>query len=197
MYKRPKVYPSGAPIPASLPDSYQPASYGNAPPGQSCFTCKSFDMVTRHCAKWDAPVKPRWWCEGWTGAVIAIKPMNAVKPQPGPKPAMTKKITTSTVEEHFSEIPASALSQNNFGNGYDGWYDNGNGETETMLGGDVIKVNVPLMIRLLEYARENAKGDIDLHLVVERMIDLCEEGEVLEMDDYADIVPEEENGTAD
>lgn len=200
MYKRPKIYPNGAPIPESLPDSYQPASYGNAPAGQSCFTCKSFDMVTRRCDKWDAPVKPRWWCEAWTGNVIAIKPAMATNPHPAPKPSLTKKITTSTVEEHFSEIPAGAItmSRNNFGNGYD-WYENGTGEIETEYSGDIIKVNVPLMIRLLEYARENATGDVDLHLIVERMIDLGEFGEALEMDDYAEIVPDdtgtEQNGT--
>lgn len=197
MYKRSKVYPSGAPIPESLPDSYQPSAYGNAPEGQSCFTCRSFDLVTRKCSKWDAPVKPRWWCEGWTGNVIAIKPMPASRTQLGPKPTLTKKITTSTVEEHFSEIPASAITMSR--NGFDDWYDNGNGETETETenGGDVIKVNVPLMIRLLEYARENAKDDVDLHLIVERMIDLGEVGEALEMDDYAEIVTMEANGTAD
>ena len=199
MYKRSKVYPSGARIPESLPDSYQPSAYGNAPAGQSCFTCKSFDMVTRKCSQWDAPVKPRWWCEAWTGDVIAIKPAMATKPQPVPKPSLTKKITTSTVEEHFSEIPAGAItmSRNNFGNGYDNWYDTGITvpEPEPENEEDIIKVNVPLMIRLLEYARENAKGDIDLHLIVERMIDLGEEGEALEMDDYAEIVPDEDTGT--
>ena len=191
MYIRPKLYPNGAPIPASLPDSYQPSAYGNAPPGQSCFTCKSFDMVTRRCSKWDAPVKPRWWCEAWTGNVIAIKPVLANKPQLTPQPALTKKITTSTVEEHFSDIPASVLSRNNFDNGFDNWYENGEEENEE----DIIKVNVPLMIRLLEYARENSKDDVDLHLMVERMIDLGETGEALEMDDYAEIVPTKENGT--
>lgn len=89
------------------------------------------------------------------------------------------------------------MSRNGFGDGFDDWYDNGNGETETENGGDIIKVNVPLMIRLLEYARENAKDDVDLHLIVERMIDLGEVGEALEMDDYAEIVTMEVNGTAD
>jgi hypothetical protein len=197
MYKRSKVYPNGAPIPDSLPESYQPAAYGNAPPGQSCFTCKSFNLVTRQCSSWDAPVKPRWWCEGWTGDMTLTKPMLAGRMKFETKPALTKKITTSTVEEHFSDIPAGALTRatNGLDNGYEDWYDIGNGETETEYSGDVIKVNVPLLIRLLEYARENAKGDIDLHLVVERMVDLSEEGEVLEMDDYSDIVPEEEKGT--
>lgn len=44
------------------------------------------------------------------------------------------------------------------------------------------------MIRLLEYAREDASNDVDLHEVVERMTELCAEGKVLEMKDYKEIV---------
>lgn len=70
MYKRLDVYPSGAPIPASLPESYQPTGYGNAPKGQSCLTCKSFNLDTKHCSKWNALVKYRWWCAAWEPRVI-------------------------------------------------------------------------------------------------------------------------------
>jgi hypothetical protein len=53
---------------------------------------------------------------------------------------------------------------------------------------DTIIVDVPLFIRLLEYAREDAKTDMDLHNVAENIIDLSEEGQVLSMDDYNVIV---------
>ena len=53
---------------------------------------------------------------------------------------------------------------------------------------DTIKVDVPLFIRLLEYAREDAKTDMDLHNVAENIIDLSEDGEALTMDDYNAIV---------
>jgi len=53
---------------------------------------------------------------------------------------------------------------------------------------DIISVDVPLFIRLLEYAREDAKTDMDLHNVAENIIDLSEEGEVLTMDNYNAIV---------
>jgi hypothetical protein len=53
---------------------------------------------------------------------------------------------------------------------------------------DVIKVDVPLFIRLLEYAREDAKADLDLHNVAENIIKLSKTGEVLNMDQYPDIV---------
>ena len=53
---------------------------------------------------------------------------------------------------------------------------------------DSITVDVPLFIRLLEYAREDANTDMDLHDLAENIIDLSEEGKVLTMDDYNTIV---------
>jgi hypothetical protein len=53
---------------------------------------------------------------------------------------------------------------------------------------DIISVDVPLFIRLLEYAREDAQTDMDLHNVADNIIDLSEEGKVLTMDDYNTIV---------
>ena len=53
---------------------------------------------------------------------------------------------------------------------------------------DVIKLDVPLFIRLLEYAREDAKDDMDLHRVAENVISLSSIGETLGMIDYAAIV---------
>lgn len=53
---------------------------------------------------------------------------------------------------------------------------------------DVIKVNVPLMIRLLEYAREDASGDVSLHYVAEKLIIMSSNGDVLTMKDYDSIV---------
>lgn len=53
---------------------------------------------------------------------------------------------------------------------------------------DVIKTDIPLMIRLLEYAREDAKSDTDLHKITENMISLCDTGQALTMTDYEKIV---------
>jgi hypothetical protein len=183
MYKRLTVYPNGAKIPESLPDSYQPSSYGNAPPGQSCFTCTNFNLATRYCSAWKAPVKPRWWCEGWA-------PIMMIKSTQSPS-TLVKKITTSTVEEHFSEMPKSTLkaTQLDYGNEYGYGYENDyEDEDETENEEDVITLNVPLMIRLLEYAREDANKDVDLHIIAENLVDLSEEGDVLEMKDYPEIV---------
>ena len=49
---------------------------------------------------------------------------------------------------------------------------------------DTVEMDVPLLIRALEYAREDAKDDMDLHRVVERMIDAAKAGKPLNMDDY-------------
>lgn len=53
---------------------------------------------------------------------------------------------------------------------------------------DVIAVDVPLFIRLMEFAREDAKTDMDLHDVTEKLIKMSATGKTLSMDDYAEIV---------
>jgi hypothetical protein len=53
---------------------------------------------------------------------------------------------------------------------------------------DKITVDVPLFIRLLEYAREDAKTDMDLHNVAENAIALSETGKTLTMAKYDEIV---------
>lgn len=52
---------------------------------------------------------------------------------------------------------------------------------------DTVTLDVPLMIRMMEYAREDAKDDMDLHDVAERLIALSKDGP-LTMDDYDSIV---------
>jgi aspartate-semialdehyde dehydrogenase len=53
---------------------------------------------------------------------------------------------------------------------------------------DTVTVDVPLLMRLLEYAREDAKTDMDLHDIAERLIALNKENKVLSMDHYEKIV---------
>ncbi len=62
---------------------------------------------------------------------------------------------------------------------------------------DTIKVDVPLFIRLLEYAREDAKTDMDLHDVAENIIRLSETGKTLSMNDYDTIVGSTEEELAE
>lgn len=56
---------------------------------------------------------------------------------------------------------------------------------------DVVKMDIPLLIRLLEYAREDAKTDMDLHNVTEMLINLSKHGDTLTMDQYDAIVGEQ------
>ena len=58
---------------------------------------------------------------------------------------------------------------------------------------DTIKLDVPLFIRLLEYAREDAKDDMDLHRVAENVIELAKYGETLGMIDYLNILGPQED----
>jgi hypothetical protein len=44
---------------------------------------------------------------------------------------------------------------------------------------DIITVDVPLFIRLLEYAREDAQTDMDLHDLTENIISLSASGKTL------------------
>jgi hypothetical protein len=53
---------------------------------------------------------------------------------------------------------------------------------------DKITLDVPLFIRLLEYAREDAKTDMDLHKVTENAVALSETGKTLTMDQYDSII---------
>lgn len=52
---------------------------------------------------------------------------------------------------------------------------------------DIVKMDVPLFIRLLELAREDIKQDADIHDVAEMVIKLSQE-KVVTMADYDEIV---------
>ena len=53
---------------------------------------------------------------------------------------------------------------------------------------DKVTLDVPLFIRMLEYAREDAQTDMDLHDVTEKAIALSANGKTLSMADYNKIV---------
>ena len=59
---------------------------------------------------------------------------------------------------------------------------------------DTVRMDIPLLIRVMEFAKEDAKTDMDLHAAAENMIELSKKDRVLNMDDYNSIVtPDEEN----
>ncbi len=53
---------------------------------------------------------------------------------------------------------------------------------------DVISVDVPLFIRLLEFAREDSTDDMQLHDIAEKLIELCADGDIMTMEQYDEIV---------
>ncbi len=57
---------------------------------------------------------------------------------------------------------------------------------------DVIHLDVPLLIRLLEFAREDAQADVDLHFLADNAIRLSAEGETLNMDHYNELIKKPE-----
>jgi hypothetical protein len=58
---------------------------------------------------------------------------------------------------------------------------------------DIVKLDIPLLIRMMEYAKEDAETDMDLHTAAENMIELSKEDRILSMDDYTNIIsPDEE-----
>jgi len=53
---------------------------------------------------------------------------------------------------------------------------------------DKLTLDIPLFIRLLEYAKEDAKTDVDLHKATENALALSETGKTLTIADYDTIV---------
>lgn len=53
---------------------------------------------------------------------------------------------------------------------------------------DVVKMDVPLFMRVLEFAKEEAKDDITLHRLVTNVIRMCQEGEALNMGHYEEML---------
>lgn len=53
---------------------------------------------------------------------------------------------------------------------------------------DSITVDIPLFLRLLEYAREDAKTDMDLHVVTQNAQELSKTNSMLQMKHYTSII---------
>jgi hypothetical protein len=53
---------------------------------------------------------------------------------------------------------------------------------------DKVTLDIPLFSRLLEYAREDAKTDMDLHNIAEKAIAASETGKTLTMAEYDSLV---------
>lgn len=52
---------------------------------------------------------------------------------------------------------------------------------------DVIQLDVPLFIRILEYVNEDVKDDVEIHIITQNILELCK-GKPLQMDSYYKII---------
>lgn len=57
---------------------------------------------------------------------------------------------------------------------------------------DTLTIDIPLFLRLLEYAKEDAKTDLDLHYVTENALKCMKGKDKLSMDCYENIIPSKE-----
>lgn len=51
---------------------------------------------------------------------------------------------------------------------------------------DIVKIDVPTFIRLLELAREEVKTDVEIHYIAEKAIEISKQHSIT-MDDYDEI----------
>jgi len=59
-----RTYPDGEPIPESLPPSYSEAGV-QGPEYQNCANCGYWNGKEGYCNKFDATVRPTWYCVSW------------------------------------------------------------------------------------------------------------------------------------
>lgn len=62
---------------------------------------------------------------------------------------------------------------------------------------DVIRMDVPLFMRCLEFSREDAQDDVDLHHLVEKAVELSKDGKTLTMDNYDELAGGVSEGVVD
>lgn len=55
---------------------------------------------------------------------------------------------------------------------------------------DSVEMDIPMLIRIMEYAKEDAKTDMDLHRIAEKLTTLSKQKGVLTMDDYKNAIKE-------
>lgn len=62
-------------------------------------------------------------------------------------------------------------------------------DTTTAWPEDSVCMDIPLTIRILEFAREDAQSDLDIHVLTKHLIEACrEKRNTLVIDDYPKII---------
>jgi hypothetical protein len=60
-----RIYPDGQAIPESLPPLYIDSADPQVPEGQNCANCEYYKSTEGYCTKFDANVRPLFWCAKW------------------------------------------------------------------------------------------------------------------------------------
>jgi hypothetical protein len=60
-----RTYPDGESIPESLPPAYQDSASPDVPGEQKCANCNYYVATESYCNKFDALVRPIYWCASW------------------------------------------------------------------------------------------------------------------------------------
>jgi hypothetical protein len=60
-----RTYPDGEAIPESLPPAYKDSAEPDVPEGQNCANCEYYKSSEGYCIKFDANVRPLFWCAKW------------------------------------------------------------------------------------------------------------------------------------
>lgn len=144
------------------------------------------DPMEPWSVKYNAPVKEENLDEAGTGLLMSYIKAKGVDPS---MMDTNKKNNYSKSSEFklFKMKHRIRKETSGMGERGDDWNEEKKPVKEEVDEKDVVSLDIPLMIRVLEYAREDAKTDMDLHRVVENLINLRKEG-VLGMDHYEQIV---------
>jgi len=113
-------------------------------------------------------------------AMDKIIPGSAIR-----KPKVVSQENVETIPEASSAAQQAAIAINMKKRGKKPKHDESVMEADTT---DTVSMDIPLLLRMMEYAREDAKTDLDLHDVAEKMIELSKHHDYLCMDNYNEIV---------
>lgn len=102
-----------------------------------------------------------------------------VKPVVKVKPKHTHEVfhnKTGQVTGKYTSLSRAHRAADKKDNEYGGYIHSVRPVKEEVDEADTVTMDIPLLIRVLEYAREDAKTDMDLHKVVENLINMRDEG---------------------
>ena len=144
------------------------------------------DPMEPWSAKYNAPVKEEKIQEAGTGLLMSYIKAKGVDPS---MMDTNKKNAYSKSSEYRLFRMKHRIKKETSGMGErgDDWNEEKKPVKESLDKKDTVTMDIPLLIRVLEYAREDAKTDMDLHRVVENLINMRSSG-VLSMDHYEKVV---------